>query len=173
MVDDEAIKAKVRSACNNTVKRAIEFESPELITLASEAMKRNIPAEADRFKSDSEIKYALGLHEVSRLPDLVNFHVKKFIKNDAPALHALAKDLDKYVTDDKACTTLCVELAGKAADNKEATTEFKSTYAQMMYKYGKKEEAVQYLDEELKKIESEESKDYQALKALQNKMINS
>ena len=72
VVDEDVINAKVRQACNNTVKRAIEFESPELIGLAADAMKRNIPAEADRFRSDSEIRYALALHDMSRIGDLVN-----------------------------------------------------------------------------------------------------
>lgn len=173
VVDDETIKAKVRSACNSTVKRAIEFESPELIPLAAEAMKRHIPAEADRFLSASEIKYALGLHELSHIAELVNHHTKKFIKNEPLAMHQLALDLDKYGADDPTCQALSIDLAGKAAESKAATTEFKSTYAKLVYKYGNKEEAIQYLDEALKDCESEESKDYQALKALRNKMINS
>ncbi|HEY3387749.1 MAG TPA: thioredoxin domain-containing protein [Saprospiraceae bacterium] len=173
VVDEETIKAKVRFACNNTAKRAIEFESPELITLAAEAMKRNIPAEADRFRSESEIKYALALHELSKINDQVNYHVKKFIKNEPEALNKLALDLNKYAADDATCKELAIDLAEKAAESKESKTEYKATYARLVYQNGNKEEAIQYLDEELEKMGSEESKDYQALKALRDKMINS
>jgi len=173
VVDAETINAKVRSACQNTVKRAIAFESPELIPLAADAMKRHIPSEADQFRAESEISYALGLHELSNIGEMVNHYVKKYIKNDPPALHKLALDLDKYATDDQTSQGLCMDISGKAAESKEATTEFKATHAKMVYKYGNKDEAIQYLDESMKKIESEESKDYQALKALRDKMINS
>ena len=173
VVDEETIKAKVRSACNNSVKRAIEFESPDLIVLASDAMKRHIPSEADRFKSESEIKYALALHDLSRISEQVNYHVKKFIKNEPDALNKLALALDKYAADDATCKALAIDLAEKAADSKEAKTEYKATYAKLVYQDGKKEEAIQYLNDSLEKIESEESKDYQALKALRDKMINS
>ncbi len=120
----EVIDAKVRSACANTVKRAIEFESPELISLAADAMKRNIPSEADRFRSESEIKYALGLHELSNISDLVNYHVKKFIKNEPASLNQLALDLDKYAADDQACRTMALDLAGRAAKEKDAKVEY-------------------------------------------------
>jgi hypothetical protein len=173
VVDEEAIKTKVRSACNNTVKRSIEFESPDLITLAADAMKRHVPSEADQFRSESEIKYALALHELSRISDQVNYHVKKFIKNDPAALNQLALDLNKFAADDEACKTLAIDLAEKAANSKEATTEYKVTYARLVYQNGNKGDAIQYLDEELEKIGTEESKDYQALKALRDKMINS
>jgi thiol-disulfide isomerase/thioredoxin len=173
VVDEEAIKDKVRSACNNTVKRAIEFESQELIGLSADAMKRHIPSEADRFRSESEIKYALAMHDLSHISDQVNNHVKKFIRNEPQALNKLALDLDKYAADDASCKALAIDLARKAADSKEAKTEYKATYAKLVYQDGKKEEAIQYLNDSLEKIGSEESKDYQALKALRDKMINS
>ena len=173
VVDEEVINAKVRQACNNTVKRAIEFESPELIGLAADAMKRNIPAEADRFRSDSEIRYALALHDISRIGDLVNTHVKKFIKNDPASLNQLALDLDKYAVDDQTCRQLAIELSGKAAKEKDAKPEYIVTYANLVYKSNGKAEALKILDEALLKMEEPESKDYQTLKALRNKIENS
>ena len=85
VVDEETINAKVRQASANTVKRAIEFESPELITLATEAMKRNIPAEADRFRSESEIKYALAFHDMTKISDLVTSCQRIYKMNRKPS----------------------------------------------------------------------------------------
>ncbi|MDZ4747744.1 MAG: thioredoxin domain-containing protein [Saprospiraceae bacterium] len=173
VVSEETINAKVRQACNNTVKRAIEFESPELIGLAAYAMKRNIPSEADRFRSDSEIKYALALHDLSRIQDLVNSHVRKFIKNDPASLNQMALDLDKYAADDQTCRLMAIDLAGKAAKEKDATAAYITTYANLVYKTNGKAEAVKILDEALHKIGDPENKDYQNLKALKNKIENS
>jgi thiol-disulfide isomerase/thioredoxin len=172
VVDDETIKAKVRFACNNTVKRAIEFESPDLIPLAYDAMKRHLPAEADRFKSDSEIRYALGLHQLDQIESMVTVHAKKYIKNDPPALNRLALDLDKYGSDNVSCQKMAIDLAGKAADSKDATTPYITSYAELLFKYGQKEKAIAVIDQAMSKIEHEESKDYQTLNALRNKMVN-
>ncbi len=173
LVDKETIEAQVRFACNNTVNRAIEFESPELIELATAAMKRNIPGEADRFKAENEIHYALALHALTDIDALVNQYVKKYMKNDPEGLNLLAIDLDKFASDDKTCRKLALELSERAATDKNATTAFVTTYANLVYKEKGKEEAVKILDDALLKSEDQESKDYKELKALKNKIENS
>jgi thiol-disulfide isomerase/thioredoxin len=173
VTSSDAFQAKVRQAANNTVKRAIEFESEDLVILAGDAMKRHIPGEAEEFKSRSAIKYALALHNVSQLDALINAHVKKFVKNDPALLNQIALDIEKYVPDHAPSMTLAVDLAGKAAKSEE--TKHIATYATLVQKTKSKEEAVKILDEALKKYEgeAEPSKDAQQLKALKNKIQNS
>ncbi len=173
VVDQEIIDDKVRQACNNTVKRAIEFESPELIGLAADAMKRNIPSEADRFRSDSEIKYALHLHDMSHIEELVNTHVKKYIKNDPASLNQLALDLDKYAADNESCKALALDLAEKAASAKDPSTEYVITYAKLVYKAKGKTEAIQVLDEAMAKYKEPECKECVELRAVKIKFENS
>ena len=110
---------------------------------------------------------------MSRIGDLVNTHVKKFIKNDPASLNQLALDLDKYAVDDQTCRQLAIELSGKAAKEKDAKPEYIVTYANLVYKSNGKAEALKILDEALLKMEEPESKDYQTLKALRNKIENS
>ncbi len=173
IVDKETIDAKVRAACDNTVERAIEFESPELIVLATAAMKRNIPDEADRFKAESEIHYALALHALSNIEELVNLYVKKYIKNDPEGLNLLALDLYKFALDDATSRKLALELAQRAAEDKNAKTAYVTAYANLVYKEKGKDEAIKILDKAMLKSEDQESKDYIDLKALKNKMENS
>ncbi len=173
IVDKEDIDAKVRSACDNTVKRAIEYESPELIELATAAMKRNLPGEADRFEAESNIHYALALHELADIESLVNHYVKKYIKNDPEGLNLLAIDLDKFASDDAASRALALELAQRAAEDKEATTAYVTTYAELLYKDKGKEAAVKVLDEAIEKASDQESKEYKELISLKHKIENS
>jgi thiol-disulfide isomerase/thioredoxin len=173
VVDEETINAKVRQACSNTVKRAIEFESPELIGLAADAMKRNLPSEADRFRSDSEIRYALGLHDMTHIEDLVNYHVKKFIKNDPASLNQLALDLDKYAADNETCRNMAIDLSEKASKDKDATTAYIITYANLVYKAKGKSEAIAILDEAMLRYKEPESKECVELRALRIKFENS
>ena len=173
IVDNEEIEAKVRSACDNTVKRAIEFESPELIDLAFDAMKRNLPGEADRFRAESEIHYALALHQLSEIESQVRQYVKKYIKNDPEGLNLLALDLDKFAADDATSQVLALELAQRAAEDKNTTAEYVSNYAQLLFKNKGKEEAVKVLDEAIEKSTDQESKEYKSLVALKHKIENS
>ena len=168
----DAIQSKVRQACGNTVKRAIEYESFDLIQLASDAMKRHIPSEADYFRSKSEIQYALATSDMSRINELVSMHVKKHLKDDAEALHQLALDLNKYAPDNMTCRDLAIDLASRAAKGKDA--KYISTYAQLVHKSGAKQEALQILDEAIRKYDGgEENKDLQSLKALKTKIEHS
>ncbi len=170
ITSEDRVNEKIRMASANTIKRALEYESHELVDLAADAMKRNLPSEAEFFKSQSEVKYALVLNEMSRIAELVNTHVKKFVKNDPAGLHQLALDLNKYAPDDKVCRDLAIELAGKAA--KENDPKYISTYAQLMHKSGARQEAIQILDEAIRKYNDEENKDLQSLKALKAKIEN-
>ncbi len=174
VVDATTIQEKVRRACYNTAKRAIEFESPDLIQLAAEAMKRHIPAEADFFLSESEIKYALALHDTERIPEMVRQHLKKHIKSDPVAQHQLAQDLDKYVGDHAESIDVAITLSARAA--KEKNPKFVFTYAHLVYKYRGKTEALQILEEALKGYNEEaekNNKDYNNLKGLRNKIQHS
>ncbi len=171
-ISEDAINEKIRLACTNTVKRAVEFESFELVQLASDAMKRHIPAEAEYFRSKSNVQYALALNDISYIGELVSQHVRKFVKNDAAGLHQLALDIHKYAPDDAACRNLAIELAGKAA--KDHDPKFVSTYAQLVHKSGARQEAINILEEAIRKYNDEpENKDLQTLKALKSKIENS
>ena len=168
----EAIEGKVRQACANTVKRAIEYESFELITLAADAMKRHIPSEADRFRTKSEIQFALSMNDLSRIEELVSIYVRKHIKDESADLHALALELNKYAPDDAKCKALAIDLASKAA--KDHDPKYIATYAQLVLKSGSKQDAIRILDEAIRKYDDDDAgKDLQYLKALKTKFENS
>ena len=172
ITSEEVLDEKIRQACANTIKRAIEYESADLVMLAGDAMKRHLPSEADYFRSKSDLQYALALHDMSRIDELVNAHVKKFVKNDSEGLHQLALDLTKYASDNKMCQDLALSLAEKAA--KEEDPKYIATYAQLKHKAGAKEEAIIILEQAIKKhVDDPANKDLQYLKSLKAKIENS
>ncbi len=172
VVDETVIEARVRAACENTVKRAITYETPELIELAADAMKRHIPGEADCFKSKSELQYALRQHQLEKISDQVNYYTKKCLKGDPAGLNQLALDLDKYAGDDSTSIALALVIAEKATKEKEATSDCYSTYAYLTLKAKGKDEAVKILDDALLKFTDPQSKDNQQLTALRNRFQN-
>ena len=170
IVPKEQIDGKIRKACANTVKRAVEFESHDLITLAGDAMKRNLPSESDEFKAFSEMHYALALHELDNIEQLVTDYSKKYLKNDPEGQYNLALELEKYAHDNKACMTMAVELAGKAA--KEEDVKYVAGYATLVQKTMGKDEAIKVIDIALKKYTDPEDKDYKQLMLLRKKIEN-
>jgi len=170
IVPEDVINTKIRTACNNTVKRAIEFESHDLVVLAGDAMKRNLPAEAEDFKAASEVHYALALHDLTNITELINNYAKR-LKNNPEGQYNLALDIEKYAHDNKDCMTMAVELAGKAA--KEEDVKYVAGYASLVQKTMGKDEAIKVLDGALKKYNDPEDKDYKQLMALRKKIENS
>lgn len=171
IVPKEVIDAKIRTACANTVKRAVEFESHDLVILAGDAMKRNLPSEAEEFKAASEVHYALALHDLNNIEELVTNYSKRFLKNDPDGQYNLALEIEKYAHDDKVCMTMAVELAGKAA--KEEDVKYVAGYASLVQKTMGKDEAIKVIDGALKKYSDPEDKDYKQLMALRKKIENS
>lgn len=170
IVEESVIQAKVRSACENTVKRAIEYESPELITLATEAMKRHLPEEADCFGAKSQIQYNLKQHDVTKLADLASAYAKKCLKNDPVGMNQLALDIDRYVTDDPASMAVALELSEKSIKEKEATSDCYNTCAYLTLKAKGKDAAMEIIDEGLARFSDPESKDNQTLMAFKTRM---
>jgi thiol-disulfide isomerase/thioredoxin len=171
IVPEEVIDARIRTACTNTVKRAIEFESHDLVNQAADAMKRHLPGEADEFKAASEVHYALALHELSDIDNLVTTYAKRYLKNNSESLYDLALEIEKYAHDDKACMNMAVELAGKAAKDEEV--KYVSGYASLVQKTMGKDEAIKILDGALKKYSDPDDKDYKQLMALRKKIEDS
>ena len=171
ITSDDLVKEKIRTACANTVKRAIEFESQDLVTVAVDAMKHNLPSEAEEFKSASAIQYSLALHDLTGMEELVTNHAKRFLKNDPDGMYNLALQLEKYAHDSKPCMTMAVELAGKAA--KEEDYRFVAEYASLVQKTIGKEEALKIIDQVLLKKSDPEEKGYKELIALRKKIENS
>jgi thiol-disulfide isomerase/thioredoxin len=170
IVSREDIDAKIRTACANTVKRAVEFESHDLVVLAGDAMKRNLPSEADEFKAASEVHYALALHDLTNMEELVSNYSKR-LKNNPEGQYNLALEIEKYAHDDKACMNMAVELAGKAAKDEEV--KYVSAYALLVQKTMGKDEAIKIIDGVLKKYSDTEDKDYKQLYNLKLKIGDS
>jgi thiol-disulfide isomerase/thioredoxin len=171
LTSGETVDNQIRNACANTVKRAIEFESPELIAQAGQAMKRHLPKEADFFISQSNIQYALQLHQLDGIVDKVEQHVRRFIKGDPALLEQMALDLEKYAADDPGAMALAVDTAGKAA--KPGETKYVLTYARLTQKVIGADPAVKILDDALLRIEDQSSKDYIDLSAMRSKFLRS
>lgn len=167
LTDAETVDQQIRRACGNTVLRAIEFESPDLLEQAGQALKRHLPREADEFLSENRIRYALALHDLEGLQGKVDQHVRKYVKDDPDRLQALALDLEKFAADDPASLSQAVTLAGKAA--RAGHTAHVLTYARLTQKVEGAAPALKILEEALKKIGDPESKDYKDLAALRNK----
>lgn len=166
----DEVDEHIRTAAVNSVKRAIEFESPELITQAVTVMKKHLPKEAEFFASQSDIEYSLKMQLLEGIADKAEKHVKKFIKEDPVLLHQIALDLEKYAANDAEALKQAALAAGKAAESSDV--KYTMTYARLTNKVYGKDAAIKILDAAMAKINDPEDKNYVSLHALKNKIQN-
>lgn len=170
LTSQEIVDNQIRTAAANSVKRAVEFESPDLITQAVSVMKKHLPKEVDFFASQSDIQYSLQMQELEGISEKVEKHTRKFIKEDPVLLHQLALDLEKYAARDQDAMKQAVSVAQKAAQNEDVN--YVLTYARLTHKVYGKDAAIKILDAAMTKIENKEDKSYISLHALKNKIQN-
>ena len=142
----------VRKASLNTVQRAMEYDSRELLEDAEKAMKDNLPDEADAFTLRSEMDFALYNKNADDYAAHAADYMKKHIKNDAIELNAVAVEiLDNFTTNTK-CLDLGVKAAKSAVDI-EPKTDYMVAYATLTFINGDKAGALKVLDEAIRKTE--------------------
>ncbi len=100
IVGADAFYASVDKACENTVKKAIEFEYMELIDEAIEKMKSVKSPNAKAFAYTSKMEYAKAYKEEAMYLDIAKTYVKKIGKSDGLVYKMVGSDiLEKFPSD--------------------------------------------------------------------------
>lgn len=140
LTSEKAVQEQIMQACKNSAKKAVEFQSRELLTETQTKARQHCPAEAGAFALQSEMDYALATR------DLKNYLVacKEFIKKEAkdrPAEYdKQAKILMNNFRDDVKAAKQAQEFAREAAQEGK-TYEYYYSYASILFNNGEKEDA--------------------------------
>ncbi len=141
LVSEEDVNNKIEAACMCTAKKAVEFESEDLHEEAKSKMKKHYPAKGSSFALDADMKFYKSLGDSKSYLKVCNEYIKKEVKNDATKLHSLAASLSKDFEQDEKALKLAEKLAKKAAEN-GGQYQYYYTYADILFKNGKKKEAI-------------------------------
>ncbi len=133
----EALKSKkdvnqiIKSACNQTIMTAIEFQDEGLLAEAKTKMKDNYPAEAKAFGYLADMKYYAALKKPEKYLKAAKKYAKKIVKKDASKQNALAMDIYKAFPKNQQTLELALSLAKKSSKT-GGLWEYYFAYAQLL-----------------------------------------
>ncbi|MFT5168845.1 MAG: hypothetical protein ACI8P3_004090, partial [Saprospiraceae bacterium] len=144
----EAVTQKIKDACKQTSKKALEFEIESLHDEAKAKMKAHCREYAAVFADQADMNYFRATKNAKKYVKVCNDYAKKTVKNNAKELHNLTKDLKGSFAEDKNAMKLAEKLAKKAAEN-GGEFEYYYTYAEVLMMNGKKSDALSMANKSL------------------------
>ncbi len=155
---EEAYREKLLQACRTTVDKAIEFEYRNLVDDAIGKVKIYYPEEAERFELEAEMEYAMALNDGKAYAKNARKYGKKIADGDPQILNKLAQDLAINFEEDADAMKEAEDLAKEAVRHADAYGYY-LTYASILARNGKREEAIKVANQslELAKAEGEQA----------------
>ncbi len=135
----ETFKEKLKSACNETVNKAIEYKVADLLDEAKLKMKTADPKYAKEYALYADIKYAAGTEDITAFTKLSDKYLKKYAKKDAQTLHQYARSVLMQTNDAKLLET--AEKWASQATSIDYKAEYLRTHSAILEKLGRAEEA--------------------------------
>jgi thioredoxin-related protein len=145
----EVFKTQVQKACEKTIEKAVEYQTPDLMKEAKDQMKAALPSFYKEYKLLADIQYAYLSNDLAAVFKSTKKYVKKFAKQDAKKLHQHAQMFNQYISDKTALAE--AENWAKMAYKLDKNSRFGQTYMELLLKNGKREEA-EDLQKELKNL---------------------
>lgn len=145
---EEAVANRIEYACGNTVKRAFEFESENLLEEAKAKMKEHYPQHAAGFAAKVDRQYAIARGDAKDYYKACNAYVKAVAKEEPKELHMLAREIERNFAKDAKCMKLAEKLAEDAAEQ-GGLYNYYYTFATILYANGKEKEALEVAERSL------------------------
>jgi thiol-disulfide isomerase/thioredoxin len=162
----EAVRNRIELACTNTVNKAIQFQTPELLEEAKSKMKANLPNQADAFIAKADYDYHKAAKDAAKFGKACDAYAKKIAKGDPKGLAKLATDIANSFSKDEKCMRLAEKYAKEAAE-KGNDYQFYVTYAQILQANGKKKQALAAANKSLQMVKAGETIDSGAVQSIE------
>jgi thiol-disulfide isomerase/thioredoxin len=146
---EAAYKKKAETACNATVRKAIEMASLDLLKIAKSQMKKAVPEYAAEYAYLADMQYHFAKQNYAALTKSTDQYLQKFAKKDAARLNKEATNFAQYVQD-KAALLKAEKWAEKAVQL-EPKREYMMTYMYLLQVNGKEKEA-QEVEQKMNKL---------------------
>jgi thiol-disulfide isomerase/thioredoxin len=138
---EEAVLAKIVEACEATAKKAVEFQSEDLLKEVVDKMKKNHPQLAASFATAVEMSFYLAVSDAANFLKAGKTYVKNEAAGKPEELHNLAGTIRLNFPDDAKAMKEAEGYAKQAAE-KSNRFDFYLTYADILNKNGKKADAM-------------------------------
>lgn len=157
IVGEEKVNGQILKACENTAQKALEFESESLLDEAKDKMKKYYPEKANNFALNWDMEYCKAAGDCKDYLKAANAYAKKEVKGQPDELIDLAKDVQTSFPKDMKAQKLAENLAAQAVESGD-TYKYSFTYANILYKNGKKSEALKAAKNSLSMAQAQNAK---------------
>ncbi|MCC6726026.1 MAG: thioredoxin family protein [Saprospiraceae bacterium] len=163
----DAVRNRFELACTNTVNKAIQFQTPELLEEAKAKMKASLPDKADAFAAKADFDYHKAAKDAAKFGKACDAYAKKVAKGDPKGLAKLATDIANSFSKDEKCMKLAEKYAKEAAQ-KGNDYHYYVTYAEILKANGKKKQALAAANKSLEMVKAAETIDSGAVQSIEN-----
>ena len=146
----EKVQERIERACKATARKAIEFDSQDLLEEAWQKMKKNYPEKSGAFVLETQMNYSLATKNKKTYLKAAKKYAKKEIAQNPDALAKLAMTIVRNYKDDPKAMKLA-ETAAKQAAEVSGKYDYDLMYAGILAEAGKKEEAIAVAEKALEK----------------------
>lgn len=149
LVTEKEYNRKVKSACANTVKKAIEYETESLLDEAVEKAEKNITKDAKMFALECKLKYYSNIKDNEKYGSAAKSVSKSYLKNDPNKLKALIIEMQKKFGKDEKLVKESVDYSKKYY-KKTKSEESIMVYAKSLMLVEKYDDAVDIINKGIK-----------------------
>lgn len=146
---EEAVKSRIHLACEATVLKAIEFRNRELLEEAKSKMKKNYAEKAAAFSAKAEMDYSLQAGEMKEYLAAVKDYTGQAPGNQPAELAKVSLAISNNFHSDEKAMKQAESYAKQAAESGSGNYEYYFTYANILARNGKKEEAIKAAEKSL------------------------
>jgi len=136
----DAVDTRINVACQNTLKKAIEFRDERLLQETKDKMKAGLPARAEEFGFEADMKYFAATKDAKNYLKSAQAFQKKSVKNNAAKLHDLVVGIVRAFPNDKSVLGQAEKWAKSAAET-GGLGEYYLTLAEVYKRLGDKPKA--------------------------------
>lgn len=137
----DEVNYRILDACQTTAQKAIEFRSEDLVKEAIDKVKKYYPERVVAFELQTWMNFYRETKDASNFVKVTKSYAKKVAYDDARELQSLVTFLVKEFGEDKNAMNLAEDLAKQASEVGQASVYY-LIYADVLYKNGKKDNAL-------------------------------
>ncbi|MBK9013502.1 MAG: thioredoxin family protein [Saprospiraceae bacterium] len=163
----QALRDRIELACANTLKKAIQFQTPELLEEAKAKMKAGYPEKAGEFAAKADYDYHKAAKDAQKFGKSCDAYAKNVAKGDPKGLAKMVADIAASFASDKNCMKLAEKYAKQAAE-KGNNYAYYMTYAEVLHKNGKKKQALEAANKSLEMVKQGETIDASAVRSIED-----
>lgn len=139
---ENEVAERILDACRATARKAVEFESRDLLEEAIDKLKKHDREKAKIFAMQQEMAFTLAMDQGEEYLDAAGKYIKKVVSDDPESLSNIAQTLIVRFKDIDGASETAEELAREAAAQAN-TYDYYLVYAEILNRNGKKAEAMQ------------------------------